>query len=173
MKLHWSVKRGGIIVKTYKEHLLTSICIYINKMSTVGFWFCFCISVTFCGSVLYRWWVYQYAIPAITKSGTNPQTTLPRPNNVPGVSAPPPIRSGASSFKKKKSSLFITKVFTLAQHILPMKVTLRLQTFQCQWQCHLHDSHGKSVIESLLFSFIFYHLTASGLMVFSALSKVL
>ena len=24
MKLHWSVKRGGIIVKTYKEHLLTS-----------------------------------------------------------------------------------------------------------------------------------------------------
>ena len=25
MKLHWSVKRGGIIVKTYKEHLLTSI----------------------------------------------------------------------------------------------------------------------------------------------------
>ena len=23
MKLHWSVKRGGIIVKTYKEHLLT------------------------------------------------------------------------------------------------------------------------------------------------------
>ena len=25
MKLHWSVKRGGIIVKTYKEHLLTYI----------------------------------------------------------------------------------------------------------------------------------------------------
>ena len=29
MKLHWSVKRGGIIVKTYKEHLLTSMYLYL------------------------------------------------------------------------------------------------------------------------------------------------
>ena len=59
MKLHWSVKRGGIIVKTYKEHLLTFVCLFFLLLFSrvcVYVCVCVCVYVRVCMLLLLWWW---------------------------------------------------------------------------------------------------------------------